>query len=128
MYGRVEIKWLKYWTVLDDSGKAAFQKYLNLGGNFIGIHAASDCLRNTTFYGKEVGASFPLNIEGTITLNSAELAEFIGAWFDYHPEIQTAVSLSLSCHVMQSMYRVLDRRCNWTVKSKHEHASYAVAT
>ncbi|KAJ3744095.1 trehalose utilization-domain-containing protein [Lentinula detonsa] len=53
--------------VLDDSGKAAFQKYLNLGGNYIGIHAASDCLRNTTFYGNEVGA-----------------------FFDYHPALQNA--------------------------------------
>ncbi|KAJ3714905.1 trehalose utilization-domain-containing protein [Lentinula guzmanii] len=53
--------------VLDDSGKAALQKYLNLGGNYIGIHAASDCLRNTTFYGNEVGA-----------------------FFDYHPALQNA--------------------------------------
>ncbi|KII89758.1 hypothetical protein PLICRDRAFT_108461 [Plicaturopsis crispa FD-325 SS-3] len=44
--------------VLDDAGKTAFQNYLNLGGNFIGVHAASDCLRNTTFYGNEVGARF----------------------------------------------------------------------
>jgi hypothetical protein len=41
--------------VLDEAGKTAFQKYLDLGGNFIGIHAASDCLRNTTFYGNEMG-------------------------------------------------------------------------
>ena len=41
--------------VLDDSGKVAFQKYLDLGGNFIGVHAASDCLRATTFYGNEIG-------------------------------------------------------------------------
>jgi hypothetical protein len=42
-------------VVLDEVGKVAFQKYLNSGGNFIGIHAASDCLRNTTFYGNETG-------------------------------------------------------------------------
>ncbi|EIW57755.1 class I glutamine amidotransferase-like protein [Trametes versicolor FP-101664 SS1] len=53
--------------VLDDAGKAAFQKYLDLGGNFIGIHSASDCLRNTTFFQKELGAAF-----------------------DYHPELQNA--------------------------------------
>ncbi|KAI0261512.1 class I glutamine amidotransferase-like protein [Gloeopeniophorella convolvens] len=53
--------------VLDDTGKAALQKYLDLGGNFVAIHAASDCLRNTTFYGKEVGA-----------------------FFDYHPALQNA--------------------------------------
>ncbi|KAG6909945.1 hypothetical protein DXG01_014214 [Tephrocybe rancida] len=42
--------------VLDDTGKAAFQTYLNLGGNFIGVHSASDTLVNTTFYGREIGA------------------------------------------------------------------------
>ncbi|KAI0833696.1 class I glutamine amidotransferase-like protein [Trametes gibbosa] len=53
--------------VLDEAGKAAFQKYLDLGGNFVGIHSASDCLRNTTFFQKELGAAF-----------------------DYHPELQNA--------------------------------------
>ncbi|KAH9068157.1 class I glutamine amidotransferase-like protein [Lactarius deliciosus] len=54
-------------VVLDEGGKAALQQYLDLGGNFVGIHSASDCLRNTTFYGREVGA-----------------------FFDYHPLIQNA--------------------------------------
>ncbi|THH19799.1 hypothetical protein EW146_g1419 [Bondarzewia mesenterica] len=54
-------------VVLNESGKAALQNYLDLGGNFVAIHSASDCLRNTTFYGNEVGA-----------------------FFDYHPEIQNA--------------------------------------
>jgi hypothetical protein len=48
--------------VLDEDGKTAFQKYLDLGGNFVGIHAASDCLRNTTFYGNETGADPLLHI------------------------------------------------------------------
>ncbi|PPQ83462.1 hypothetical protein CVT25_007053 [Psilocybe cyanescens] len=43
--------------VLDDAGQAAFQNYLNLGGNFVGIHSASDTLQNSTFYVKELGAS-----------------------------------------------------------------------
>ena len=41
--------------VLDDVGKSAFQKYLNQGGTFVGIHSSSDTLRNTTFYVKELG-------------------------------------------------------------------------
>ncbi|KAI0723533.1 class I glutamine amidotransferase-like protein [Earliella scabrosa] len=53
--------------VLDDGGKAALQKYLDLGGNFVAIHSASDALVNTTFFVNEVGARF-----------------------DYHPEIQNA--------------------------------------
>ncbi|KAH9178410.1 trehalose utilization-domain-containing protein [Lactarius sanguifluus] len=53
--------------VLDEGGKVALQQYLDLGGNFVAIHSASDCLRNTTFYGREVGA-----------------------FLDYHPLIQNA--------------------------------------
>jgi type 1 glutamine amidotransferase len=44
--------------VLDDTGAGAFQKYLNRGGTFIGIHSASDTLRNQTFYANELGALF----------------------------------------------------------------------
>ncbi|KAL0572322.1 hypothetical protein V5O48_009644 [Marasmius crinis-equi] len=53
--------------ILSSSGKTAFQNYLNLGGNFVGIHSASDCLVNDTFYGRETGA-----------------------FFDYHPPLQNA--------------------------------------
>ncbi|KAI9066076.1 class I glutamine amidotransferase-like protein [Trametes sanguinea] len=54
--------------VLNEDEKAAFQRWLDLGGNFIGIHSASDCLRNTTFFQHELGAAF-----------------------DYHPELQNAI-------------------------------------
>ncbi|KLO13044.1 class I glutamine amidotransferase-like protein, partial [Schizopora paradoxa] len=53
--------------VLDDSGKTAFQNFLNKGGNFIGVHSASDTLRTTPFYEEE-----------------------LGAYFDYHPALQNA--------------------------------------
>ncbi|KAJ7592641.1 trehalose utilization-domain-containing protein [Mycena floridula] len=53
--------------VLTSTGKQAFQKYLNLGGNFIGVHAASACMVNTTDYTRE-----------------------LGSYFDYHPEFQNA--------------------------------------
>ncbi|PSS05525.1 hypothetical protein PHLCEN_2v3807 [Hermanssonia centrifuga] len=45
--------------VLDTNGQAAFQRYIDSGGNFVGIHAASDCLRNSTFFDRELGASCP---------------------------------------------------------------------
>jgi len=79
--------------VLDDSGKAAFQHYLNLGGNFVGIHSSSDSLVNTTFYGKE-----------------------LGAFFDYHPDLQNATvdvldashpstsMLPAEWHIQEEMY------------------------
>ncbi len=44
--------------ILNSSQQAAFQQYLNKGGNFIGVHAASDCLHDVSFYGREVGAYF----------------------------------------------------------------------
>ncbi|KAJ7039576.1 trehalose utilization-domain-containing protein [Mycena alexandri] len=79
--------------VLDDSGKTAFQNYLNLGGNFVGVHSCSDSLVNTTFYGKEVGA-----------------------YFDYHPALQNATvdvldathpsvsMLPAEWHIQEEMY------------------------
>ncbi|KAF8896223.1 trehalose utilization-domain-containing protein [Infundibulicybe gibba] len=67
--------------VLGDAGKLALQKYLDLGGNFIGVHSASDCLRNTTFYGHEVGA-----------------------FFDYHADLQNAtINVLDSTHPSTSM-------------------------
>ncbi|KAK0223106.1 class I glutamine amidotransferase-like protein [Armillaria fumosa] len=59
-------------SILDDTGKSAFQNYLNNGGNFVGIHSASDTLNTTAFYGKE-----------------------LGAYFDYHPELQNATIVVL---------------------------------
>ncbi|KAF8575170.1 hypothetical protein K439DRAFT_765210 [Ramaria rubella] len=44
--------------VLDDPGIEAFQNWVNSGGNFVGIHAASDSLRNNTFFQNELGAHF----------------------------------------------------------------------
>ncbi|KAF8150773.1 trehalose utilization-domain-containing protein [Crassisporium funariophilum] len=44
--------------VLSSAGKAAFSKYINQGGNFVGIHSASDSLRNTTSYTRELGSIF----------------------------------------------------------------------
>ncbi|KAJ7086074.1 class I glutamine amidotransferase-like protein [Mycena belliarum] len=79
--------------VLDASGKAAFQHYLNLGGNFVGVHSSSDSLVNTTFYGNETGA-----------------------YFDYHPVIQNATvdvvdashpstsMLPAEWHIQEEMY------------------------
>ena len=42
-------------SVLDDPGIVAFQNWVDLGGNFVGIHAASDSLRNNTFFQNELG-------------------------------------------------------------------------
>ncbi|CAE6446772.1 unnamed protein product [Rhizoctonia solani] len=39
--------------VLNESGKQAFQRYLNKGGNYVGVHGGGACLYNTTFYQRE---------------------------------------------------------------------------
>ncbi|KAJ9115111.1 hypothetical protein QFC22_005441 [Naganishia vaughanmartiniae] len=54
--------------VLDETGKAAFQDWLQKGGVFAGAHSASACLYNTSFFNATVGALF-----------------------DYHPDLQSAL-------------------------------------
>jgi len=52
--------------ILDADQKSGFLQYLALGGNYIGIHSASDCLTATPWFGNETGA-----------------------YFDYHPALQS---------------------------------------
>ncbi|WP_066223180.1 ThuA domain-containing protein [Formosa haliotis] len=44
--------------VLNDKEQAAFKSYINNGGNFLGVHAASDTEFDWPWYGKLVGAYF----------------------------------------------------------------------
>lgn len=53
--------------ILDDEGKAAFKEYIQNGGGFAGIHAASTTEYNWEWYGN-----------------------MVGNYFDGHPAIQTA--------------------------------------
>ncbi|KDQ57247.1 hypothetical protein JAAARDRAFT_35868 [Jaapia argillacea MUCL 33604] len=81
---------------LDAPGVAALQRYLNLGGNFVGIHAASAGEYNTSYYGAE-----------------------LGAYFDYHPALCNATidvldsthpstsMLPAQWHVQDEMYNFL---------------------
>jgi type 1 glutamine amidotransferase len=45
-------------TVLDDAGKAAFMRYIEGGGGFVGIHSATDTEYEWPWYGQLVGAYF----------------------------------------------------------------------
>ncbi|KAG2362748.1 ThuA-like domain-containing protein [Suillus spraguei] len=81
--------------ILDDTGKAALQNYLNLGGNFLAIHCAADALRDTPFFGRQ-----------------------IGAYFDYHPDIQeSAVDVLDKTHpstvMLPDKWRLLDEMYNF---------------
>lgn len=53
--------------VLDADAEAAFQRYVEAGGNYVGVHAASDTEFDWPFYGR-----------------------LVGAYFSAHPEIQPA--------------------------------------
>ncbi|CAL1716023.1 unnamed protein product [Somion occarium] len=81
--------------VLDDEGQIAFQDYVNAGGNFVGIHSASDCLTNSSFFEKELGAHF-----------------------DYHPEITNATVNVLdhshpSTSLLPDRWQVFDEMYNF---------------
>jgi cytochrome c len=55
--------------VLDDGQQAAFQRYIQAGGGWVGVHAAADTEYDWPWYGQLLGN---------------------GAWFRIHPPIQTA--------------------------------------
>lgn len=54
--------------ILDQAQKAAFERYIQAGGGFLGIHSATDTEYNWPWYGK-----------------------LVGGYFNGHPEIQDAV-------------------------------------
>ena len=45
-------------NVFSDEQKQAFKKYINNGGGFVGIHAATDCNYEWEWYGRMVGGYF----------------------------------------------------------------------
>ncbi|MGY3213036.1 ThuA domain-containing protein [Mucilaginibacter sp. HD30] len=53
--------------ILNDAHKAAFTSYIQHGGGYVGIHAASDGEYDWAWYGKLVGAYFKAHPQGTPT-------------------------------------------------------------
>ena len=43
---------------IDEAGQAAFEKFMNKGKGFVGIHAAADCEYDWDYYDKLLGAHF----------------------------------------------------------------------
>lgn len=60
-------------TVLDDQALRNFARYIQQGGGYFGIHSASATLFGAPFYGR-----------------------LVGAFFDYHPQIQNVTVKALS--------------------------------
>ncbi|UBM58332.1 ThuA domain-containing protein [Marinilongibacter aquaticus] len=44
--------------ILDNAQQAAFERYIQAGGGYVGIHAAADCEYNWPWYGELMGAFF----------------------------------------------------------------------
>lgn len=62
-------------AVLDGYQQEALQKYLQSGGNFVGVHAATEALKNNDWF-----------------------RDTIGGRFSFHPEFQPAVSECNATH------------------------------
>lgn len=52
-------------NVLDNKQEAAFERYIQAGGGFVGVHAATDTEYDWNWYGKLVGAYFQSHPSGT---------------------------------------------------------------
>lgn len=79
-------------TILNDEQKRAFERYIQGGGGFVGIHAASDTEYDWPWYGR-----------------------LVGAYFSGHPEIQDAnVVIEDHAHPSTKMLpAVWPRRDEW---------------
>ncbi|HTN67891.1 MAG TPA: ThuA domain-containing protein [Dysgonamonadaceae bacterium] len=62
-------------SAIDDAGKEAFEKWMNSGKGFVGIHAASTLEYDWAYYGKLIGAYFknhPPAQESTVVFENTD--------------------------------------------------------
>ena len=71
--------------MLDSDGQAALQTWFQSGGVYTGVHSGSACLYNDTNYIQAVGGELSALVAHTRT-------KYWVASFDYHPQLQSAVS------------------------------------
>jgi cytochrome c len=95
--------------VLDPTQQAAFERYIQAGGGYVGIHAASDTEYNWPWYGELVGAYFashPANQQATVKVedqahpSTAELPERwsrFDEWYNFQTNPRSDV------HVLASL-------------------------
>ncbi|MGB5238921.1 MAG: ThuA domain-containing protein [Flavobacteriaceae bacterium] len=104
-------------NILDPDQESAFKAYINQGGNFMGIHAASDTEYAWSWYGKLVGAYFeshpsnPNVREADIevvdeshpsTSHLEELWKRNDEWYNFksiNPDIQVVLNLDETSYV-----------------------------
>ncbi|GAB4084736.1 hypothetical protein GCM10028784_13660 [Myceligenerans cantabricum] len=95
--------------VLDDQQQAAFERYIQDGGGYAGIHAASDTEYDWSWYGELVGAYFnshPQNQDATVKVEDHDHAstahlpqrwERFDEWYNYRSDPRDEV------HVLASL-------------------------
>ncbi len=94
--------------VLDEEQQAAFQRYVESGGGFVGVHAASDTEYDWPWYASLVGAQFSdhpaiqtatLNVEDATHPASAHLATTFSwedEWYNFRENPRAHVDVLLS--------------------------------
>jgi len=102
--------------VLDDPGKTAFHNHLNKGGVFVAFHSASDYLRTTSFYGREMGElsghfspTSQSNFEQEPTLITTQNCKMLYVFF--HRSTSRLICLNYRCRRPQPSEHC--RASNW---------------
>lgn len=135
--------------VLNADEQAAFERYIQAGGGFVGIHAASDTEYEWPWYGELVGAYFERHpviqtatqfVEDASHSSTSHLGPTwsrTDEWYDYsiNPRSQVNVLLTLdeTSYVGGGMgadhpsawYHVYDGGRSWYTGGGHTSASYA---
>lgn len=94
--------------VLNHYQEVAFERYIQAGGGFVGIHAASDTEYDWGWYGRLVGGYFkshpkPQNARFVVTdANHPATKELPGEFF-YHDELYNFKKLSDDTHVLMTV-------------------------
>ena len=138
-------------NILDDDQRAAFQRFVEAGNGFVGVHSASDTGYDWAWYGGLVGtyfASHPdiqpatLHVEDTTHPSTAELPSTwtrADEWYDFRsnprdlPGIHVLVTLDESTYSGGSMgadhpwswYHAYDGGRAWYTAGGHTLESYS---
>lgn len=94
--------------ILNTEEEAAFKKYINKGGSFLGVHAATDTEYGWEWYGKLVGAYFenhPKQSEALINVNDSSHAatKHLPNPWSHFDEWYNFKSISGDIHVLLSL-------------------------
>ncbi|MCL5126798.1 ThuA domain-containing protein [Algibacter sp. L4_22] len=94
--------------ILNSEEEAAFKKYINNGGSFLGIHAATDTEFEWEWYGKLVGAYFvshPKQAQASIEVKDKnhEATKHLPSPWSHYDEWYNFKSISSDIHVLLTL-------------------------